>query len=113
MKKSGIWHVIIDRDGEYIFELRRWPRESGLALQDGLSPTKVTDSTYVQGSPLDSRAARIRIGDREASKKVEPTDQSVEFVFDLKKGESTIQRWFNDRNGESICGAYYVYVEWQ
>jgi hypothetical protein len=110
-KKNGIWHVIIDREGEYIFELRRWPRESGFALNDGIEETKVTDGMYVAGPAMDIKSARVRIGDQEGSANVGQADQAVTFEFHLQKGETTIQTWFDDSNGDPVCGAYYVYVE--
>jgi len=109
--KNGVWHIIVDRTGKYVFELCRWPRESGLALRDSVDETVVTDGRYVKGSPMDIHAARIRIGEKEESKDVEKSDRSAEFIFELERGENTIQTWFYDRQGEPICGAYYVYIE--
>jgi hypothetical protein len=110
VKKNGIWHLTVDRSGTYEFELRRWPRESGLALCENVAETKVTDGMYVEGSPLDIHAARIRIGDKEMEKSVAPEDLSAVFTFDLEKGENTLETWFIDEQDEPICGAYYVYI---
>jgi len=111
VKKNGIWHIIVDRPGTYEFELRRWPRESGLALQESVAETAVTDGRYIEGSPLDIHAARIRIGMKEKTKGTEPSDQSAVFTFTLEKGENTIETWFINGQDEPICGAYYVYIK--
>jgi len=111
VRKNGIWHIIIERPGTYEFELRRWPREAGLALQESVPPTTVTDGRYVEGSPLDIHAARIRIGEKEMTKSTEPSDLSAVFTFALEKGENTIETWFYNGQDEPICGAYYVYIK--
>ena len=111
VKKNGIWHITVDRRGTYEFELRRWPRETGLALQDGVASTTVTDGEYVEGPPLDIQSARIRIGEKEESISIEPTDKSASFTFELEKGETTIETWFCDGIDQPICGAYFVYVK--
>jgi len=34
VRKNSYWHLLVDRAGTYTFELRRWPRESGLSLSE-------------------------------------------------------------------------------
>lgn len=111
VKKNGVWHIRVDRPGTYEIELRRWPREAGLALQDGVESTTVTDGRYVEGPSLDIQSARIRIGEKEESKRVESSDTSASFTFELEKGETTIQTWFYDAIDQPICGAYYLYIK--
>lgn len=110
VEKNGVWHVIVNQAGKYEFKLRRWPRESGLALRDSMASTIVTDGRYVKGSPLDIHVARIRVGEKEKSKSIERSDQSAAFIFDLEKGENSIETWFHNGKDEPICGAYYVYI---
>ena len=110
VKKNGVWHIMVDRSGTYEFELRRWPRESRLALRGNIAETKVTDGMYVEGYPLDICAARIRIGEEEQVKSTAPEDRSAIFTFELEKGENTLETWFCNDQDEPICGAYYVYI---
>jgi len=42
-RKNGIWYLDVARDGEYEFELRRWPRECGAALDAALPPLKIAE----------------------------------------------------------------------
>lgn len=111
VKKNGVWHIVVDRSGTYEFELRRWPRESGLALGESVSATTVTDGIYVEGSSLDIHTARIRIGEKEQVNNLEPSDRSAAFTFELEKGENTLETWFYDAENEPICGAYYIYIK--
>jgi len=48
-RKSGACHLVVEQAGDYILELRRWPKESGLALNAGVEATPVTDGTYERG----------------------------------------------------------------
>jgi len=107
--RNGVWHVIVDQAGEYEFELRRWPKESGYALNDSLPSLKVTDGTFVKGVAFPISSAGIKIGNQEKWKT--GYDKSAIFKFHLEKGENTIQTWFNNKNNIEIAGAYYLYVQ--
>jgi len=109
-RKNGAWHLSVNREGTYEFELRRWPRESGLALRDSVSFTPVTDGSFVPGVALPIHRAGIRVDTFEASKIIEAADQSVVFQADLEPGDIILEAWFEDENAEVICGAYYVFV---
>jgi len=108
--KSGAWHLHVDRAGTYRFELRRWPRESGLRLSDGLSSTHVTDGEYIAGKALPISSARLRLGDFEQTRSPDEGAQSVTFTVSLQPGDTELQTWFLDAVGKEILGAYYVYV---
>ena len=95
--------------GEYEFELRRWPREAGLALTAGLPATRVTDGTLVPGVALPIAQARIFAGGVRQAKRVEKGDVSAVFRLKLKKGPMLLHTWFDDSNRQPLCGAYYVY----
>ncbi|UJH67059.1 arylsulfatase [Allomuricauda sp. SCSIO 65647] len=109
-KKNGIWHLFVAKAGEYEFELRRWPRESGFRLRQGIPEKKVTDGTFIEGTSFPIFSARMKAGNEEKSIKTSGGDVAVNFTFELEKGNIEIQSWFNDENGESILGAYYMYV---
>ncbi len=108
--KNGIWYLDIETAGEYEFELRRWPIEADLALSASLPEERVTDGVYVSGTPLPIRSARLRIADQVRSLKVSATDKAASFRLPLSQGPTTLQTWFDDEQGQEICGAYYVYV---
>ncbi|MFC2123991.1 arylsulfatase [Bacteroidota bacterium] len=112
--KNGYWLLHVDQPGDYEFELRRWPRESDIALMD-----KEDDDTA-----LPIAAGRIFIGgvsgETDGSqafgfqgerKKVQPGDKAVTFSMELKPGPITLHTWFEDDKDQPICGAYYVYIK--
>jgi len=109
-RKSGYWHVIVDRPGTYDFELRRWPLESGYGLNDSIPETIVTDGILSAGVALPIASAKIKVGGQEQSINVSDNDESARFTFDLDAGETSILSNFNDENGDRIAGAYYLYV---
>jgi len=96
---NGYWVVRFESDGVYEFELRRWPKEADVPL-DGAVPG---------GRAFDFKEARIRIGDLEESKPVEPGSKCVTFRLALRAGVTRLQTFLIYGEGRSI-GAYYVYV---
>ncbi|MAS96929.1 MAG: arylsulfatase [Verrucomicrobiales bacterium] len=108
--KNGWWELDIEQDGTYEFELRRWPRESGLALTAGCSSTPITDGELEEGVALDIARARIQIGKFRQMKPVTDGAESVTFTAKLFKGHKRLYTWFIDSNNQSVVGAYYVYV---
>jgi hypothetical protein len=44
------------------------------------------------------------------SKSVGPQDLSATFRVKLQRGRTLMHTWFDDKNGEPIAGAYYLYV---
>jgi arylsulfatase len=108
--KNGVWHVEIEREGRYQFELRRWPREAVLAIAAGAPPHQAADGVYPAGVALNIAKARLKIADADQSLPVQPDDAAVTFSATLKPGPAALQTWFYDAEGREICGAYYVYV---
>ena len=90
--------------GEVPFELRRWPRESGL-LTDGLPPTPVNDGQYIPGTASPIASARLRIGDFVQTQSPDAGRQAVTFTVPLKPGDSELQTWFLDAANKEILGA--------
>jgi len=109
-KKSGYWHVNVDRPGTYDFELRRWPVESGYSLNDSIPETTVTDGVLPAGVSFPIASARIKVGDQEQSINVADKDKSARFTFELDAGETSILSNFYNETGERIAGAYYLYI---
>jgi arylsulfatase len=110
VKKNGVWHLAVDRSGFYSFELRRWPSESHLKLDEAVPKTPVTDGEYVSGAAMPISSARIQIGDQALMGGPQPNRESVRFRVRLAAGPTELHAWFLDEDGQSICGAYYVYV---
>ncbi|QDO94269.1 arylsulfatase [Formosa sediminum] len=111
---NGYWLVKVAETGTYNLKLRRWPKETKLALgaeadiRPELPGTSVSASK--KGQALNIKKARIKIQDQEAQKTVDATHEYVEFTVDLKAGETQLQTWFTLENNKEL-GAYYVTVE--
>ena len=109
-RKNGYWHLTVERPGTYEFELRRWPSESGLALDEACSAVKVTDGELPEGFALPIARARIMIARQMYAQPVEAGRNAATFRVQLDAGPTLLHTWFDDARGQPICGAYYVYV---
>lgn len=112
-RKNGYWHVAIEEAGAYTFELRRWPRESGLKLREGCPPTQLTDGEFQAGIALPIHRARLMIQGVQYRQPVTPEDDCATFTIDLQPGTALLHTWFDDERDQPICGAYYVYLRRQ
>ncbi|MDE0105952.1 MAG: arylsulfatase [Bryobacterales bacterium] len=108
---SGPWRIRVERPGRYRFSLRRWPKESGLALRDPAEPLQGKYGDLIAGKALPITDARLRVGDTEMHRRVNRDDQQVVFETELESGEMQLQSWFLDEAGELLAGAFYVEVE--
>jgi arylsulfatase A-like enzyme len=100
MRSNGFWAVEIDRDGTYEFALRRWPKETNAAIGAAVDG----------GKAIQVASARLKVGDVDQTKQVNPEAAEVTFKVTLRAGKTKLQTWFTDDSGVSR-GAYYVYAE--
>jgi arylsulfatase len=110
LRVNGPWNVVVDRDGDYEIELRRWSREADAPLSAELPPATFVDGTSAPGVSLPIAEARLKIADFEEKRPTAAGDKAATFVARLKAGRTQLQTWFYDEAGNEICGAYYVYV---
>lgn len=110
-KRNSFWHLEVEQAGTYRFELRRWPRESGLKMRESCPETQVTDGVMLPGESIDIHAARIMIRGEMQGVEVGPDDDCAVFELMLEPGRINLHTWFDDVRKMPICGAYYVYVE--
>ncbi|MHC4995297.1 MAG: sulfatase-like hydrolase/transferase, partial [Planctomycetota bacterium] len=108
--KNGYWELEVAQAGEYELELRRWPRESGLALAEGTPAGDYRAGPKPAGRALPIEGATILIDGQRMSKKAAPNAKAVRFTVRLDAGPARLHTWFNDDIGEGMLGAYYVYV---
>ena len=111
LARNAHWNLEVTRDGEYVFELRRWPREADLPLRAGAPPFKGVDGEIKEGKPLPIARARLKVGNAEGTADVSADDKCVRLTVRLKAGDVQAQTFFEDAAGAELCGAYYVYVE--
>ncbi len=104
---NGYWIIEIAEDGDYEFELRRWPKEEDKAMTDGI-PGEIT-GWYHGGRAIDLRVAQIKIGEQEQTQELNPEAKGVTFTFSLKAGVTRLQTSLTNADGAEI-GAYYIYA---
>lgn len=113
-QKSGYWLLDVEQDGEYEFELRRWPRDAdnpiSSALPDGRGKALPINSAsfYLNNHHHLSIGEKRAYGFEGETKSVGPEDKAVVFTAELKKGPIALHTWF--RGPDTILSAYYVYV---
>jgi len=107
---NGVWNVEIERAGRYRFLLRRWPREADTPIVAPLPEYKGVDGTFPAGKALPAVRARLKIGDVVAATDIDTDDKEAELIVDLKPGNTQLQTWFLGKNGEELCGAFYVEI---
>jgi hypothetical protein len=114
-KANGWWAVDFAKAGAYHFDLRRWPKE----IEKETSLTSGYDKpveTGVLGKALPIAKARIRLFQGKTTIAERTTDMPPDAdgaVFEIESldaGPCFLQTWFYDRDGNELCGAYYVHV---
>jgi hypothetical protein len=115
---NGIWPVDIVEEGAYVFELRRWPKESGLPL-NGAADEIISENNDIElkkwgkkppGKIFNITKARIMVNEINKEVDVNPFDKSANITLKLNKGPADIQTWFYTPEGDTL-GAYYVNVK--
>ena len=104
-RKNSYWLLDVDQEGIYEFELRRWPKEYDIPLNEaGPAETAL---------PISVAKIFISGGNTDFRRSVEVKNEATKVVFQmkLKRGPVTLHTWFDASNGEAITGAYYVYVK--
>jgi hypothetical protein len=117
----GYWTVRFEKAGNYLFEVRRWPREADAAIT-GIPAGKKTVDAYLRGQPVkvtiygDGRTAlpvrkiRLKASSTAQEVVVKETDQSAIFKVKLPAGPADIEAALIDEAGRSLCNAFFVYI---
>ncbi len=118
--KNGYLEIMVEQDGVYRFELRRWPREEDRAIVEGIAPSDdgwrpdaVPENRwfyYTGGTAMPFKRATLKIGSKTCEKEIGPSDKAAVFEVELKKGPVHLETAFLGYNG-LLRGAYYVYVK--
>ncbi|CAN0441084.1 unnamed protein product, partial [Hapterophycus canaliculatus] len=110
----GYWAVKVIEDGKYRVSLRRWPVESGAAINATLPagddvPGATKAFRAVVGNGIKATHAVLRIDGKDLDRKPVAKDaEQVSFVTNLKQGSYQLAPVFEIPEGE--LGAYYVVV---
>jgi arylsulfatase len=104
---NGPWALDVVKEGEYCFDLRRWPQELGLPMA---APAPAGAWPYEQGKALPITNVRIDIQGQIVERDVSSTDTCIRVTLKLKPGKTQLKTAFLDQKGEVISGIYYVDV---
>jgi arylsulfatase A-like enzyme len=110
VNRNGLWHVLVEREGQYEFALQRWPTEARAALDADVPACQGELGQFKAGVALPIAKARLQVAGVDQSRPVAANDRAAVFRVRLPAGKTTLQTWFYDAAGKELCGAYYVYV---
>ena len=107
---NGYWNLYVQTEGPYTIALRRWPTESGLAI-NATSNAKPPERPFrpLKAQPLVATSARMKIQGVDQTLSVKEGASEVTFHVNLKAGSARLDTWFTDANGASR-GAFYVHI---
>ena len=101
----GFWDVIVDREGVYQIELRRWPHESNKTHTEGWDGPQDTGAS---ARPI--KMARLKVADQDRSIDTQPASTHATFQVRLSAGKTQLSTTFLDADGQELCSAIYVQV---
>lgn len=113
---AGYWSVEILESGTYDITLRRYPKESNLAINattQAIAPTELEglEKEIPAGKNLQYVRASIKLENQiHDTKSVSKDAEEVTFTANLKAGKSKLVATFTDIGGQENT-AYYVYVD--
>lgn len=106
------WKIKAYEGGTYSIALRRWPVESGLALDAGTPPfaTVCSGPPLPEGKAFPIAMATLDVDGRRYHGEPGKDPTAVVFEVDLTKGDHLLQGTFRDREGHPLCGAFFAYI---
>jgi arylsulfatase len=108
---NGPWHLLVEKDGTYTIELRRWPKGADAPIAGPVPPFRAKDGGLPAGKALPIAKVRLKIADVDETRSVGPQDKGITFTVPLKAGTKLpMQTWCYDAAGKELCGAYFAYV---
>ena len=112
---TGFWNVNVVADGNYEVRIRRWPVETGAAidaeLPAGADVPGATPYRARPGKPVPAVRATLTIGDETwKSGKIAPGDHETVFNVSLKAGKTRLSSLFITAD-DTEYGGYYAYVK--
>ena len=111
--EPGYWSVKVLEAGNYNVSLRRWPVESGYAIDQkvpaGAAVPGLVAYRQTPGAKVTPVSAHLKIGNDMQTVDFEAGSKEVSFNVELAEGETTIAAHFETKDGKQV-GAFYVYV---
>jgi len=109
-KRGGPWNLQVEKGGRYRVELRRYPRESGLRLEEASPEFQAHAGKIEAGVPANIESAVLELnGEPVANEPVKAPDFFA-YEVDLEPGPARLHGWFKSDTGADTCGAFYGYI---
>lgn len=110
---SGVWKVEITESGKYAIRLRRFPVESGLAINAEFpaaeKPFELA-AAMPESRNVDFIEAYLFLADFKEKRKIGEGAAEVEFTMELSEGKYDMEANLIDKNGR-FYPSYFVYIE--
>ncbi|GAB5406078.1 MAG: arylsulfatase [Aureliella sp.] len=111
---TGFWNVLVHKPGTYRIRLRRWPEETGFAIDQAIPAGAAVPGQKpfrsTPGAKISPTKATLKVAGKSATKLVTPGDLETVIELDLPAGRSRLEARFIADDGTEH-GAYYAYVE--
>ena len=110
---AGKWKVEIVNGGDYAIHLRRFPRESGLAINAEFPATEKPielQSAMPASKNVGFTEAFLCIADTKKTLKINEGDEEVSFKLKLPEGKFDLEARLIDKEGK-VHPSYFVYIE--
>jgi len=110
---TGRWKIEFVEDGEYTISIRRFPRESGLAINTTFPAQEKQielDRTNPASIKTDFTKAYLYVANINKSQKITEGQDEVTFKAEIPAGKYDMEAQLIDELGR-VHPAYYVYIE--
>src|SRR5262249_58726867 len=107
VNRNGPWHLLVEKDGVYEFELRRWPKEADAPIAGGVPAFQAVDGGLPEGKALPIAQVRWSIGAAGGKLPVGPQDKAGRFTVPLKAGQTLLRTWGSGAGRHRPGGAYF------
>ncbi|SFB53535.1 arylsulfatase [Algoriphagus aquimarinus] len=110
---TGRWKIEFVEDGEYAITLRRFPRESGLAINATFPSQKKTielESDKPASVKDDFEKAYLYVANLEKSESIQKDQEEVTFTGQISAGKYDMEAQLIDAD-KRVYPAYYIYIE--
>jgi hypothetical protein len=112
-RAAGRWKIEFVEDGRYQISLRRFPRESGLAINATFPAEEKRlelDRTFPASVKADFTEAYLYVANVAESRKIEADQAEVNFTGYIPAGKYDMEAQLIDKD-DRVHPAYYVYIE--
>lgn len=114
------WEILVEEDGEYEFDIRRWPRSHERKIKEGIEGDDIEwnregvqpgfEGLYTGGNALDIVSVEVSFDNEKVTIPVDDGMHNVVYKTKLSKGNKHLKTIFVDEEGYKRV-AYFVYAK--